>query len=166
MCGGALSDATEHRMPNIGDRSTHGCPNCGQPMYWTEAAVRNPDLLARSARGVESTIAYVDAYRCANGHTSKECPSAEATTRRRGSTARARRTITSFAAPVAMMALSSCRPTAPRPVPRQPCVQREGVPALWRFGLSKNRVPLRERRRVARPWAASTPSRRTRCGED
>jgi hypothetical protein len=43
-------------------------------MYWTEAAVRNPDLLARSARGVESTIAYVDAYRCANGHTSKECP--------------------------------------------------------------------------------------------
>jgi hypothetical protein len=43
-------------------------------MYWTEAAVQNPDLLARSARGVESTIAYVDAYICANGHTSKECP--------------------------------------------------------------------------------------------
>jgi hypothetical protein len=43
-------------------------------MYWTEAAVNNPDLLARSARGVESTIAYVDAYQCANGHASKECP--------------------------------------------------------------------------------------------
>jgi hypothetical protein len=44
-------------------------------MCWTEAAVQNPDLLARSARGVESsTIGYVDAYRCANGHTSKECP--------------------------------------------------------------------------------------------
>jgi hypothetical protein len=42
-------------------------------MYWTEAAVRNPDLLARSARGVESTLAYVDAYQCANGHISKEC---------------------------------------------------------------------------------------------
>jgi hypothetical protein len=43
-------------------------------MYWTEGVVRNPDLLARSALGVESTIAYVDAYRCANDHTSKECP--------------------------------------------------------------------------------------------
>jgi hypothetical protein len=61
-------------MPNIGDPSTHGCPDCGQPMYWTEAAARNPDLLARPGRGVESTIARVDAYRCANGHTSKECP--------------------------------------------------------------------------------------------
>jgi predicted RNA-binding Zn-ribbon protein involved in translation (DUF1610 family) len=61
-------------MPDIDDGSTHDCPECGEPMYWTEAAVRNPDLLARTARGVESTIAYVDAYRCANGHTSKECP--------------------------------------------------------------------------------------------
>jgi len=43
-------------------------------MYWTEAAIRNPDLLARTAPGVESTIAYVDAYLCANAHTSKECP--------------------------------------------------------------------------------------------
>jgi hypothetical protein len=41
-------------------------------MRWTEAAVRNPDLLARTA--VESTTVYVDAYRCENGHTSKECP--------------------------------------------------------------------------------------------
>lgn len=61
-------------MPNIGDRSRHPCADCGQSMYWTEAAVRDPDLLARSARGVESTTASVDAYRCANGHTSKECP--------------------------------------------------------------------------------------------
>ena len=61
-------------MPITGDRSAHECPECGQPMYWSPAAVRNPDLLARTARGVESTIAYVDAYRCANGHTSKECP--------------------------------------------------------------------------------------------
>lgn len=42
-------------------------------MYWTEAAVPNPDLLAGTACG-ESTIAYVDAYRCANGHISKNCP--------------------------------------------------------------------------------------------
>ena len=60
-------------MPNIGARAAHPCADCGQSMYWTEAAVRHPDLLARSARGVESTIAYVDAYRCANGHRSKEC---------------------------------------------------------------------------------------------
>jgi hypothetical protein len=43
-------------------------------MYWTEAAARHPDLLARTAPGVESSTAYVDAYQCANGHTSKECP--------------------------------------------------------------------------------------------
>jgi hypothetical protein len=60
-------------MPGIGGRSTHNCPDCGEPMFWTEAAVRNPDALARSARGVESTIAYVDAYQCTNGHISKEC---------------------------------------------------------------------------------------------
>ena len=61
-------------MPEIGDRSLHDCPECGQPMHWTEAAVHNPDLLARTARGMESTIAYVDAYQCAHAHTSKECP--------------------------------------------------------------------------------------------
>ena len=61
-------------MPSPGDNSPHPCADCGRPMHWTEAAVRDPDLLARSAHGVESTIVYVDAYRCANGHTSKECP--------------------------------------------------------------------------------------------
>lgn len=50
-------------MPFAGDRSPHPCPRCGEPMYWTEAAVR-------SAADVE----YVDAYSCANGHTSEECP--------------------------------------------------------------------------------------------
>lgn len=41
-------------------------------MFWSEAAVKNPDLLATSIRGVE-TGACVDAYRCMNGHTSQEC---------------------------------------------------------------------------------------------
>jgi hypothetical protein len=44
----------------------HKRPNARQP----GSRLRVP----RSARGVESTIAYVDAYECANGHTSKECP--------------------------------------------------------------------------------------------
>jgi hypothetical protein len=61
-------------MPKIGDRALHPCADCGEPMFWTDAAVRNPDLLARSAVGATSSSAYVDAYRCANGHTSKECP--------------------------------------------------------------------------------------------
>lgn len=61
-------------MPITGDRSAHECPECGQPMYWSPAAVRNPDLLARTARKVESTGDSVAAYQCANGHTSKECP--------------------------------------------------------------------------------------------
>ena len=43
-------------------------------MYWTEAAVHGPDLLARTARGAGPGSLSVDAYRCANGHTSKECP--------------------------------------------------------------------------------------------
>lgn len=60
-------------MPRVGERSAHGCPDCGQPMHWTESAVRNPDLLARSARGVTSAVICVDAYRCASGHTSQEC---------------------------------------------------------------------------------------------
>jgi hypothetical protein len=59
-------------MPDVDDRSPRDCADCGEPMFWTEAAVRNPDLLARSARGMGS--ASVDAYECANGHTSKECP--------------------------------------------------------------------------------------------
>jgi hypothetical protein len=41
-------------------------------MYWSEAAVRRRFMAA--ARGVESNVEYVDAYRCANGHTSQECP--------------------------------------------------------------------------------------------
>jgi hypothetical protein len=35
-------------MPTIGEQSTHRCPDCDQPMDWTEAALRNPDLLAGS----------------------------------------------------------------------------------------------------------------------
>jgi hypothetical protein len=61
-------------MPTTGDRCAHECPECGQPMYWSPAAVRNPDLLARTARRAESTGGSVAAYLCANGHTSKECP--------------------------------------------------------------------------------------------
>ena len=61
-------------MPRPGDSSARPCADCGQAMYWTEAAVRHPDLLAKTARGVAPGSAYVDAYRCANGHTSKECP--------------------------------------------------------------------------------------------
>jgi ribose-phosphate pyrophosphokinase len=41
-------------------------------MFWTDAAVKSPDLLAGRARGAESG-AYVDAYRCTTGHTSREC---------------------------------------------------------------------------------------------
>ena len=59
-------------MPAIGERSTHDCPDCGQPMYWSEAAVQ--DLSQRTAGGVAPPIEYVDAYRCANGHTSQQCP--------------------------------------------------------------------------------------------
>lgn len=40
-------------------------------MYWTEAAA---DVAATMARGVESTSPDIDAYRCANGHTSLACP--------------------------------------------------------------------------------------------
>ena len=61
-------------MPDIGDRSPHDCPDCGLPMYWTEDAVRGPDLLARTARGAAVTSAGIDAYRCTRGHTSQECP--------------------------------------------------------------------------------------------
>jgi len=60
-------------MPRLGDISTRPCADCGESMYWTEAAVRHPDLLARTSGG-GSDAAFVDAYRCANGHTSKECP--------------------------------------------------------------------------------------------
>lgn len=61
-------------MPGIGARSAHDCPDCGQPMYWSEAALRDPDLLPSTTGGVQSTPPYVDAYRCANGHTSVQCP--------------------------------------------------------------------------------------------
>ena len=60
-------------MPESGAQSPHECADCGEPMYWTESAVRNPDLLARTAPG-SARAAHVDAYRCRNGHTSKECP--------------------------------------------------------------------------------------------
>lgn len=81
-------------MPTTGDRSAHECPECGQPMYWSPAAVRNPDLLARSARKVESTGGSVDAYLCANGPRARSAPSAGATRRLRGPTLSYRRTIT------------------------------------------------------------------------
>ena len=61
-------------MPSVGEMCRHGCPDCGEPMYWTEAVVHNPDALARSAQPMDSTIVCVDAYRCGNGHTSQECP--------------------------------------------------------------------------------------------
>jgi hypothetical protein len=61
-------------MPEIGERSAHDCPECGLPMYWSEAAVpgRHPSL--PTAPPWASKVAYIDAYRCANGHTSQECP--------------------------------------------------------------------------------------------
>jgi hypothetical protein len=43
-------------------------------MYWTEAAVKHPDPQASGSRRVGSDAAFADAYRCPNGHTSKECP--------------------------------------------------------------------------------------------
>jgi endogenous inhibitor of DNA gyrase (YacG/DUF329 family) len=61
-------------MPTIGERSTHDCPDCGQPMYWSEVALRGQHLPTRAAGEVGPTIEYVDAYRCANGHTSQQCP--------------------------------------------------------------------------------------------
>jgi hypothetical protein len=60
-------------MPTIGERSTHDCPDCGQPMYWSEAAVRSQHLPTRTAAEVVPTIEYVNAYRCATGHISQQC---------------------------------------------------------------------------------------------
>lgn len=50
-------------MPTNGERSRHDCPDCGRPMYWSEAAVRN-----------RYPTEYAEAYRCTNGHTSQPCP--------------------------------------------------------------------------------------------
>lgn len=61
-------------MPSIGERSTHDCPDCGQPMYWSDAAIRGRHLPTKAAREAVPTIEYIDAYQCANGHTSQECP--------------------------------------------------------------------------------------------
>ena len=57
-------------MPKIGERSSHDCPECGQPMYWSEAALPGRGPGHDEAYNVE----YVDAYRCANEHASQECP--------------------------------------------------------------------------------------------
>ena len=59
-------------MPTIGERSRHDCPDCGEPMYWSEAAAWR--LPRRGAPELGHTMEYVDAYRCANGHTSQQCP--------------------------------------------------------------------------------------------
>ncbi len=61
-------------MPIIGERSSHDCPDCGQRMYWSEAAVRSEHLPARAGGAVVPIIEYVNAYRCANGHRSQQCP--------------------------------------------------------------------------------------------
>ena len=60
-------------MPTIGQRSTHDCPDCGLPMYWSEAAERNQPRAAATA-GVFPAVEHTDAYRCANGHSSQQCP--------------------------------------------------------------------------------------------
>lgn len=64
----------EPHMPDPGDPSKRPCADCGRPMYWTEAAVQLPDSLVGTSLGVEQSPAFVDAYRCAIGHTSKQCP--------------------------------------------------------------------------------------------
>lgn len=61
-------------MPSTGERCIHDCPDCGQPMYWSEAAVRSQDLPETAAGGTGPSLEYVDAYRCANGHASQQCP--------------------------------------------------------------------------------------------
>jgi hypothetical protein len=43
-------------------------------MYWTAAAVLQPDPDAKIPHEVGSDPTFADAYRCANGHTSKRCP--------------------------------------------------------------------------------------------
>lgn len=58
-------------MPVLGERCTHDCPDCGQPMYWTEAVVHH---LSQNAGAGFPAVEYVDAYRCANGHTNPQCP--------------------------------------------------------------------------------------------
>ena len=58
-------------MPTIGQRSTHDCADCGRPMYWSEGAVRT---LSDGAVELGQTLEFVDAYRCASGHTSQQCP--------------------------------------------------------------------------------------------
>jgi hypothetical protein len=42
-------------------------------MYWSEAAVRSP-LPPSAAGGAIPAIEFVEAYRCANGHLSQQCP--------------------------------------------------------------------------------------------
>ena len=61
-------------MPEIGARAPRDCHDCGRAMYWTEGAVRGPDLLARRAVPQGDANAVLDAYRCSDGHTSVECP--------------------------------------------------------------------------------------------
>jgi hypothetical protein len=61
-------------MPGVGDRSMHDCPDCGEPMFWSEASVQRTGLLAGGLSTLESGSQYADAYRCARGHTGKQCP--------------------------------------------------------------------------------------------
>jgi len=61
-------------MPQPGDPASRRCPQCGQSMYWTERAVLRAEPFAGTLADIESGAPYLDAYRCANGHTSRECP--------------------------------------------------------------------------------------------
>jgi predicted RNA-binding Zn-ribbon protein involved in translation (DUF1610 family) len=61
-------------MPAVGERSAHDCPDCGQPMYWSESAPWGVDAAEPIADTSVHALEYVDAYRCANGHASQQCP--------------------------------------------------------------------------------------------